>query len=269
MSKRKAVKSSSQPLIGKVSVKHFLNTRLKGRPDPFGNEKRFPVYMRVVFNRKTSSIKSDFRYFTEQSISQGQDVFSHIKYKLLYSPGDTYLTAKEFNKPYYLNSFNEEARVVSEIVLFYGKYGTNILRTEAGRLITSSLSPIKHVVSDHFSRKLYDAFKGSIIQDIINLASPFDKQFKALDAFGSKEMLRILETLTHEYNAFQMLEKATMGKTIRVYEWIFNDFKDKFKLVTDNSPDLLIKLQQAISKHYDDMLSTDFPALWKLISKDI
>ena len=53
--------------------------------------------MRVVFNRKSTNIKSDFNYFDTESVQEERDIFDHLKYNALYSGGGPYLSEKDFS----------------------------------------------------------------------------------------------------------------------------------------------------------------------------
>lgn len=246
------------PLTGKVSVVHFLNDRLKPKEKQFVKE-TYPVYMRAIFNKKSTNIKSNFDLFTIEQI----DVFDYLKYKLT-SPTSSYLSKEQFNSPRYKEMMAEESRVVCEVIRFYGQYGVNILLDNPSAFITISLPFIQKIFSDFLWRKLHAIqIEHPEIRYILNEQSSFDRQIESLLKYGNAKLKSIISKLQAEAGMMKMLKTE---KNFRVYEWWLK--RGEMMLKFEKNHDFIINLRMAISQHYQSLADVENKKLFKKISDD-
>jgi hypothetical protein len=241
------------PLSGKVSVKHYLNTKLKPR---FDVDRMYPVYIQLVFNSKNAYIKSNFvKLLSNKVMFDGGFVFRD----------GPYMTEKEFSSGKYNKYLNEEARIISEIILFYGKYGVNILLSDTSEIIRSSLSQsIYRELSLHFWTRFYQVINEEIKSKKIDedflflmlenkkdgdgLRITFDIGFKVLEKYGNKDVQNVLSKVRPQYEMFQLLKNEN---NFLIYEWVFKDLKNYYGTKYSRYPNFLSNIRETIISYFN------------------
>ena len=92
----------------KVTVSHFLNTKInfaKSAPMPFDDENshRYPLYVKVIFNKKTAV----FRSLTENTFNGNED-FKNLEYDFVLK--DILERERRFIKYYFTNRYSKYLR---------------------------------------------------------------------------------------------------------------------------------------------------------------
>lgn len=270
MAKKATVKSKEfyidkDALIGKATVKHFLNTKLKAVEDPFTKEKKYPIYMRVVFARKSTYIKSNFLFFSDYDDGANMGIIDNLLTNPLAESG-LVASEKKFNSKEYEEVFKKEAKVVSEIFQFYGRYGINIIDENTIGFIKISLLPINKVYSDFVWRKLRSELPKNDFHFLLNENIRFSKQFEVIQRYGNHEAIDYIKKYQTEYDYSVLLSRS---KNVRIYEWIENDVKSHITAMFAEYPKFLLSVKQSLLEYFKLHLYPEHHKLFEKIKKDI
>lgn len=189
----------------RVSVTHFVNTKLK--PQFVGKQKEYPLYIRIVYRRKTTNIRS---LFFDGLISETR--FAQIK--------------RDENLK---NLIDHECEVVAEIVSFYfDKFKINVVEQNSSLLITPLMPLITEVLSRHIYTSRFESeftFRFPDLSSIIDFKSAsFDTFFDSLVHHGNHHIQSFMLKFQSERTAFDFIIKHQKWD-LRVYHWLMTQEK--------------------------------------------
>ncbi len=238
--------------MSKITTKHYLNKRLKAIDD------RYPIYVRVVFNRQNTNFPTEM-----VSVKEAND-------------------SEFLNSSIIRNEISYEVRLIDAIINFTIDNNINNFTTKN---IVKAITVWKDAVLDILSSETYDlvSLKRSIIDHImvktaidrkvLNKAitinqleySDYHSLMQSIE-FGKSvknfiELGYYLEKFEAKY--FLSTESPAAGVVLNYFEWINNDMSSKFrdyflkhtKISSEEAISLLHEFNTILKKHHVSALS--------------
>lgn len=260
-------------LTGKVSVVHYLNTKLK----PLKAEKgdKYPVYMRLGFNRKQTAIRSSFVYFLSDTLNDPYE-FDFVLHEDMF-----YLTEYEFelamkNPTKKLGkAFTMEANAATQIISYYGSLAINIVAKDTSKLYEVLIHTFNKVLDTYFLTLLCkDLFNkhGNLALVIDFDKVTFNQLFEVLNYYGNENIKSWIEPHKEKYHAMNFLWSNVIrtDENLRIYNFFIERFKDGIPIWNQvyEGPKYLQFIKQSIIAHFEQTLSKQ-PEILKILKTEV
>lgn len=219
--------------IGKITVKHFLNTNLKSTESD-----EYPVYLTIWFQSKLTKTKSYWWIFLGDGDA---DIYDELEEEFQYMTQEWFervINTHDF-LPHIRTAMANERDAIENIVrVYFEKFEKNIVNQSPGEIIRQSLRKISDIASQVFKSKLQDQFSRSTDIKIISARLmirwndlSFINIYDGLYAMcndgtnRTKFFTDVLSNYSSDYELLKLLYQFDTEMSFRFWNWVDNSKK--------------------------------------------
>lgn len=258
-------------LQGKLTVKHFLHTNIPSKDWLKKGRKKYPVYIRVTFQRKQAMFRSQFEDISEKRVSDPVQSWGSNARAVSESSKVQYFTEKEFDAV--LNAGRKEKELISireaieiESAQVYGvadllrRHNYNFAEWANPRWILDQLTHPIYYTIDHYLRdsiskyvlESKDIEDNQVVWNLLNWNLETKLIYKGILALAGKDFrAHFVRHYSNFIDLYQDLDKFIL-KSKRgglCYEWRYlnlyaelNEYYDSRIHTSDDAANCHLKL---------------------------